>query len=89
MPASSEAQRMAAGAALAAKRSGSAKNLQGASKDMHESMSEGQLEDYASKAFARQTNQMSPDSEESLIKVINIYLKQGKGTVKKSKARRG
>ena len=89
MPASSESQRRAAGAALAAKRSGSTKNLRGASEDMHESMSEGQLEDYASKATSWQTNQMSPGSEESLIKAINIYLKQGKGIVEESKVRRG
>tara|TARA_Y100000034_G_C6685131_1_gene301354 strand:- start:329 stop:580 length:252 start_codon:yes stop_codon:yes gene_type:complete len=82
MPASSEAQRRAAGAALAAKRSGSGKNLEGASEDMHENMSEGQLEDYASKTVAWQSNQMSPGSEESLIKSIDIYLKQGKGIVK-------
>ena len=89
MPASSEAQRRAAGAALAAKRSGSTKNLQGASRDMHDDMSEGQLEDYASKTVAWQTNQMSPGSEESLIKAISIYLKQGKGIVEESKVRRG
>jgi len=77
MPASSEAQRGAAGAALAAKRSGSTGTLQGASKDMHESMSEEQLEDYASKSTEWQSNQMNPGSEESLIKSINTYLKQG------------
>jgi len=89
MPASSEAQRGAAGAALAAKRSGSTKNLRGASKDMHEDMSEGQLEDYASKSTSWQSNQMSPGSEESLIKAIDVYLKKGKGTIKRSKVRRG
>ena len=49
MPAQSKAQQRAAGAALAAKR-GEIKvgNLQGASKDMYDSMSEDELEDYAS-----------------------------------------
>lgn len=49
MPAKSKAQQMAAGAALSAKR-GEAKvsELQGASKQMYDSMSEDELEDYAS-----------------------------------------
>jgi hypothetical protein len=49
MPAKSKAQQMAAGAALAAKR-GELKvgELKGASKEMYESMSEDQLEDFAS-----------------------------------------
>ena len=49
MPARSKAQQRAAGAALAAKR-GETKvgDLQGASKDMYDSMSEDELEDYAS-----------------------------------------
>lgn len=49
MPAKSKAQQKAAGAALAAKR-GETKvsELKGASKDMYESMSESQLEEYAS-----------------------------------------
>lgn len=49
MPAKSKAQQRAAGAALSAKR-GEAKvsELQGASKDMYDSMSEDELEDYAS-----------------------------------------
>lgn len=48
MPAKSKAQQKAAGAALAAKR-GDAKegDLKGASKEMYESMSEEQLEDFA------------------------------------------
>lgn len=48
MPAKSKAQQMAAGAALAAKR-GEAKvsSLKGASKEMYESMSENQLEEFA------------------------------------------
>lgn len=49
MPAKSKAQQMAAGAALSAKR-GERKvsSLQGASKSMYESMSERELEDFAS-----------------------------------------
>ena len=49
MPAQSKAQQRSAGAALAAKR-GETKvgDLQGASKDMYDSMSEDELEDYAS-----------------------------------------
>lgn len=48
MPARSKAQQKAAGAALAAKR-GETKvsDLQGASKEMYDSMSEEQLEDFA------------------------------------------
>ncbi|ASK89914.1 DUF3008 family protein [Sphingorhabdus sp. SMR4y] len=49
MPAQSKAQQRAAGAALSAKR-GETKvgDLKGASKDMYDSMSEDELEDYAS-----------------------------------------
>ncbi|UVI40593.1 DUF3008 family protein [Qipengyuania spongiae] len=49
MPAKSRAQQKAAGAALSAKR-GETKvsDLQGASKDMYDSMSEDELEDFAS-----------------------------------------
>jgi hypothetical protein len=49
MPAKSKAQQKAAGAALAAKR-GEEKvsNLKGASKSMYESMSESQLDEFAS-----------------------------------------
>ncbi len=48
MPAKSQAQQKAAGAALAAKR-GEMKvsELKGSSKKMYESMSEGELEDFA------------------------------------------
>lgn len=51
MPAKSKAQQKAAGAALSAKR-GDTKvaDLQGASKDMHDSMSEAQLKDLAQTA---------------------------------------
>lgn len=49
MPAKSKSQQKAAGAALAAKRGETKKGeLKGASKDMHESMSEEQLEELAS-----------------------------------------
>lgn len=49
MPAKSKAQQKAAGAALAAKRGDIKKSeLKGASKSMYESMSENQLEDFAS-----------------------------------------
>ena len=49
MPATSKAQQKAAGAALSAKRGDTKKkDLQGASKDMYESMSEKQLEEFAS-----------------------------------------
>lgn len=49
MPAKSKAQQKAAGAALSAKR-GETKvsELQGASKEMYESMSEDELEEFAS-----------------------------------------
>lgn len=48
MPAKSKAQQRAAGAALSAKRGDTPKNaLKGASKDMEESMSEKELEEFA------------------------------------------
>lgn len=48
MPAKSKAQQMAAGAALSAKRGETPKSkLRGASKQMFESMSEKQLQDFA------------------------------------------
>jgi len=48
MPAKSKAQQKAAGAALSAKRGDTPKSkLKGASKEMLESMSETQLEDFA------------------------------------------
>jgi hypothetical protein len=50
MPAKSEKQRKAAGAALAAKRGEMPKSkLKGSAKEMYESMTEEQLEDYAKK----------------------------------------
>jgi hypothetical protein len=49
MPAKSKAQQKAAGAALAAKRGDQkVSELKGASKSMYESMTEEQLEDFAS-----------------------------------------
>ena len=49
MPAQSKAQQKAAGAALSAKRNETkVGDLQGASKQMYDSMSEEELEDYAS-----------------------------------------
>ena len=49
MPAKSKAQQMAAGAALSAKRGDTPKSeLRGASKEMYDSMSEKELEDFAS-----------------------------------------
>ena len=49
MPAKSEAQQKAAGAALAAKRGDMPKSqLKGASKEMYDSMTEKELEDFAS-----------------------------------------
>ena len=49
MPAKSKAQQKAAGAALAAKRGEQKKSsLKGASRDMYDSMTEEQLEDFAS-----------------------------------------
>lgn len=48
MPAKSKAQQRAAGAALSAKRGDTKKSdLIGASRDMYDSMSESQLEDFA------------------------------------------
>jgi hypothetical protein len=48
MPAKSKAQQKAAGAALSAKRGDSkVSELQGASKNMYDSMSENELEDFA------------------------------------------
>ena len=49
MPAESKAQQKAAGAALSAKRGDTkVSDLQGASKEMYDSMSESELEDLAS-----------------------------------------
>jgi hypothetical protein len=67
VPAESESQRKAAGAALGAKRGNSAGRLRGASKDMYENMTEDELEDFASK---------SKSSSDSLIKAIDSYFKE-------------
>ncbi len=49
MPAKSKAQQKAAGAALAAKRGETSKSsLKGAAKEMYDSMSEDELEEFAS-----------------------------------------
>lgn len=49
MPAKSKAQQKAAGAALSAKRGDTRKSdLQGASREMYDSMTESELEDFAS-----------------------------------------
>lgn len=49
MPAKSKSQQKAAGAALSAKRGDTrVSELQGAAKEMYDSMSESQLEDFAS-----------------------------------------
>lgn len=49
MPAKSKAQQKAAGAALSAKRGDTrVKDLKGASKEMYKSMSENQLDEFAS-----------------------------------------
>ena len=51
MPAKSRAQQKAAGAALSAKRGETqVKDLKGASKEMYDSMSEKELDDFASTA---------------------------------------
>lgn len=53
MPARSKAQQRAAGAALAAKRGETPKSkLKGASREMYESMTEKELEDFASTKLA-------------------------------------
>jgi len=62
MPAKSKAQQMAAGAALAAKR-GETKvsELQGASREMYDSMSEAELEDMASTKRKGKPDKVSDD----------------------------
>ena len=59
MPTKSKAQQKAAGAALSAKRGDTkVSDLQGASKDMYDSMSEDELEDFAK--GERQGNPSTP-----------------------------
>jgi hypothetical protein len=67
MPAKSKKQQMAAGAALAAKRGErSRSSLKGASRQMAESMSEGQLEDFAkTKRKSLPTRKLSRDPNPS------------------------
>ncbi|MDO3433523.1 DUF3008 family protein [Rhizobium sp. CBN3] len=60
MPAKSKAQQKAAGAALSAKRGETPKKeLRGASKQMEESMSEKQLEEFASTKTKRKPEHVS------------------------------
>lgn len=62
MPAKSKAQQKAAGAALSAKRGETKKSeLKGASKEMYESMSEKQLEDFAETRRKGLPNKVSKD----------------------------
>ncbi len=64
MPAKSKAQQKAAGAALAAKRGDAAKStLQGASRQMEESMTEAELEDLASTPRKGKPEHASDDDE--------------------------
>jgi hypothetical protein len=61
MPARSKAQQKAAGAALAAKRGEIAKStLKGASREMYESMSEKQLEEFAATKRTGKPEHVSP-----------------------------
>ena len=53
MPAKSERQQQAAGAALAAKKHGSSKGLHSAAKGMYEGMTGDELADFASKAIEK------------------------------------
>ncbi|MDB6177451.1 DUF3008 family protein [Paracoccus sp. Z330] len=62
MPAKSKAQQRAAGAALSAKRGETpVSDLQGASRDMYDSMSEDQLEDFASTGLDGLPNKVEGD----------------------------
>ena len=62
MPAQSKAQQRAAGAALSAKRGDTkVSELQGASKQMYDSMSEDELEDYASTNLDRLPEHVDDD----------------------------
>ncbi|MGE3646357.1 MAG: DUF3008 family protein [Beijerinckiaceae bacterium] len=61
MPAKSKAQQKAAGAALAARRGDAKKaDLQGASREMYESMTEKELEDMASTKRKGKPEKVSP-----------------------------
>jgi len=62
MPAKSKAQQHAAGAALSAKRGETPKSkLKGASKEMYESMSEKQLDEFASGSTKGKPEHVSQD----------------------------
>lgn len=62
MPARSKAQQKAAGAALSAKRGDTqVGELQGASRQMYDSMSEEELEDYASTDHAELPDKVEDD----------------------------
>ena len=62
MPSKSKAQQKAAGAALSAKRGETPKSeLKGASREMFESMTEDQLEDFASTKRAGKPEQVADD----------------------------
>lgn len=62
MPAQSKAQQKAAGAALSAKRGDTkVRDLQGASKDMYDSMSEKELEEFASTDRSKLPEKKSDD----------------------------
>jgi len=67
VPAQSEQQRRAAGAALSAKRKGSSKGLGGASRSMYGDMTESELEDFASKAADQEVM--------TVLKSLDIYIK--------------
>jgi ribosomal protein S20 len=62
MPAKSQAQQRAAGAALAAKRGETSRSkLKGASREMYETMSENELEDLASVKRSKLPDHVSDD----------------------------
>ena len=66
MPAKSKAQQKAAGAALAAKRGEAPKfELKGAAKEMYDSMSEEELEDYASTSRTNLPERASHSKQDS------------------------
>ena len=68
MPAKSAAQQKAAGAALAAKRGETpVSELKGASREMYESMSEKQLEEFAATKRKGKPEHTSPKGAERLI----------------------
>lgn len=66
MPARSENQRRAAGAALSAKRKGSTKGLYGPSKKMYKSMNEKDLRDFAKKPVKPVKKQKKSDKKKRI-----------------------